>query len=274
MNLPTANGVPLTALAPYARTTVRLHPAAGEPTARESHVGGPLLWPAGESWPTCPVTWPPQVEATDDGWTGGHPDDEPVPSMIGAAQFFKEDFPELPFPEGTDVAQVLLCPTHHEGRHVFGPAIRVVWRDSAAVTDLAEVPEPPEVADDELLPEPRTLRPCRFDEFPGLDEFSKEQRTELDLPALRDDVEYELGQFSKIAGWTAWYAGSPWELDCRECGARLQQAIALATQEDEMPCGCDVEDDEEAGWEIGRQGSLNVFLCPTDPTHPVKVRIE
>ncbi|MFG3418389.1 hypothetical protein ACIBTZ_08045 [Micromonospora sp. NPDC049460] len=35
------------------RTATRLHPRRGAVTATESHVGGPLLWPADEPWPTC-----------------------------------------------------------------------------------------------------------------------------------------------------------------------------------------------------------------------------
>jgi hypothetical protein len=41
-------------LADYARTATRLHPRSGAPTARDSSVGGPLLWPADEPWPMCP----------------------------------------------------------------------------------------------------------------------------------------------------------------------------------------------------------------------------
>jgi hypothetical protein len=40
-------------VAPYARTTVRLHPRPGAPTAAQSSMGGPLLWPAEEPWPAC-----------------------------------------------------------------------------------------------------------------------------------------------------------------------------------------------------------------------------
>jgi hypothetical protein len=40
-------------LTPRARTTVRLRPRVGAPTA-DSSIGGPLLWPADEPWPTCP----------------------------------------------------------------------------------------------------------------------------------------------------------------------------------------------------------------------------
>ncbi|MET7998415.1 hypothetical protein ABZU76_46860 [Amycolatopsis sp. NPDC005232] len=270
MNLPTE----FSALIEHARTAVRLHPVHGEPAVGESHLGGPLLWPASEPWPTCPVTWPAKPEATDDGWTGGHPDDEPVPAMVGAAQFYRRDFPELPFPDGMDLAQVLLCPTLHESKHHYGPAVRLLWRDSSTVGEVAEAPEPPEEADDMFLPQPRVLHPCRLREFAYVEEFSPDRRAQLGLPTSRDDVEYELGQFSKVGGWTAWYAGDPEDLSCRECGARLRQAIALATQEDEMPCGCERRDDEEADWEFGEQGALNIFLCPTDPRHPVKVRTE
>lgn len=38
-------------LAPLARTATRLHPRPGSPTAHDSSVGGPLLWPADEAWP-------------------------------------------------------------------------------------------------------------------------------------------------------------------------------------------------------------------------------
>ncbi|WP_405852065.1 MULTISPECIES: hypothetical protein [unclassified Streptomyces] len=41
-------------LGPPARTAVRLHPRPGEPAVGDSSVGGPLLWPRDEPWPTCP----------------------------------------------------------------------------------------------------------------------------------------------------------------------------------------------------------------------------
>jgi hypothetical protein len=37
----------------WARPAVRLHPVQGTPAVSESHIGGPLLWPAGEPWPWC-----------------------------------------------------------------------------------------------------------------------------------------------------------------------------------------------------------------------------
>ncbi|MEW1550381.1 hypothetical protein [Streptomyces tsukubensis] len=43
-------------LAPLARPAIRLHPRPGSPSTGDSSVGGPLLWPAGESWPHCEDT--------------------------------------------------------------------------------------------------------------------------------------------------------------------------------------------------------------------------
>ncbi|MFE0642643.1 hypothetical protein ACFW2Y_13660 [Streptomyces sp. NPDC058877] len=40
-------------LAPLARSAMRLHPRPGSPSVRDSSVGGPLLWPAGDPWPHC-----------------------------------------------------------------------------------------------------------------------------------------------------------------------------------------------------------------------------
>ena len=33
--------------------------------------------------------------------------------FVGALQFYRRDFPELPFPAGTDLLQVFLCTLEH-----------------------------------------------------------------------------------------------------------------------------------------------------------------
>ncbi|MFD3944522.1 hypothetical protein [Streptomyces sp. NPDC058579] len=45
--------IPFPELAAHARTATLLHPRRGTPTAADSSVGGPLLWPADEAWPVC-----------------------------------------------------------------------------------------------------------------------------------------------------------------------------------------------------------------------------
>ncbi|MCX4389584.1 hypothetical protein OG777_22005 [Micromonospora peucetia] len=44
------------------RTATRLHPRPGAVTAADSHVGGPLRWPADEPWPTCDTPYMVQEE--------------------------------------------------------------------------------------------------------------------------------------------------------------------------------------------------------------------
>ncbi|SEE16556.1 hypothetical protein SAMN04489729_6549 [Amycolatopsis lurida] len=273
----TYDGMPIPGLNDLVRTAIRLHPAPGVPGPDESHFGGPLLWPSDEPWPECPVTWPPDPDASDDAWTGGHPLDEPVPAMVAAAQFFRDDFPELPFPEGTDVLQILFCPMGHDSPHHQGPAVRLVWRDSGEVRDIADEPPAPENAEAAYVPDPCVFEPCSIDELPRLCDFPAETRAALGIPeGSGDDPEGwpELDQYSKIGGWTAWDATDRHELGCRECGAELRQTIALASEEHEVGCGCEVAEGEAAGWSFRRQGVLNVFTCPADVTHPFKIRID
>jgi len=273
----TYDGVPIPGLNDLVRTAIRLHPAPGEPRPDESHFGGPLLWPGEEPWPECPVTWPPDPDASDDAWRSGHPLDGPVPVMVSAAQFFRDDFPELPFPEGTDVLQILFCPLEHDSPYHRGPAVRLVWRDSAEVGDIAVPPPVPEGAEAGFLPEQCVFEPCSIDELPRLCDFPQETRAALGIPeGASDDPEGwpELDHYSKIGGWTAWSGADRVDLGCRECGAELRQTIALATEEHEVGCGCEVTEGEPAGWSFFHQGVLNIFTCPADVTHPVKVRID
>lgn len=51
-------------LAEHAREATRLHPRRGTPAASDSSIGGPLLWPADEPWPTCSLAQ--QVERGED----------------------------------------------------------------------------------------------------------------------------------------------------------------------------------------------------------------
>src|SRR5690348_7895853 len=81
-------------LASHARPTVRLHPRRGVPGARDSHLGGPLWWPAAEPWPSC-------AEHRD---VNGRPSG-PYP-LVAVAQLTAADFPEIRFPDGTDLVQL------------------------------------------------------------------------------------------------------------------------------------------------------------------------
>ncbi|MEV6239129.1 hypothetical protein [Lentzea sp. NPDC051838] len=201
-----------------ARPAVLLNPLEGEPTDADSHIGGPLLWPIDDPWPVCSV------------------DGEP---FVGAVQLYQRDFPELPFPSGTDVVQVLLCALDHDAG---GPDVRLVWRDSSSVVELIEEEPDPSEVEERYVPTINVFEPIRYAEHPD-----------------------KVSGGTKIGGWTPWYDSGPFVFSCPECGSVQHQTLSLATHE---PSGDDVE------WEFGDEGNLNVFLCEKDVRHPIKVHID
>jgi uncharacterized protein (TIGR02996 family) len=144
------------ALKKLARTTVRLHPRAGEAPADASKIGGTFLWPAKEEWPHCA---------------------EHDCPFVCALQLRKEDVPEVGFKPGTDLFQLLWCPHDHEPG--FCPDVEAYWWKRASIRKAAEVPVPPTPAGGELLSilSPCVLHPERIVEYPDpfeLDELHYE----------------------------------------------------------------------------------------------------
>lgn len=110
--------VDLAALAPEfakaSRTTVRLHPRRGDALQHHSKIGGPILWPAHETWPQCAEHDSPLI---------------PVLQLVAA------DVPELEFPSNTDLFQILWCPNDHPTvEPLYYPTPRLFWRNSADIT--------------------------------------------------------------------------------------------------------------------------------------------
>ncbi|MFF4981412.1 hypothetical protein ACFY3O_15335 [Streptomyces sp. NPDC001046] len=205
---------PFPELAPLARTAVRLHPRAGAPTAADSSIGGPLLWPAAEPWPGCPEhtgpwhrgldpvgvrrrrrilaeAWArPRAERAEllteeeraivDGATEKSriPQDGPVP-LVPVAQLYAADIPGLPCPEGADLLQVLWCPFGHGPDQLPSTELR---RRTAAdvVTPLGDVPQPSVIGDDGFLPEPCVLHPEQVTEYPAPHELPRQLAERID----------------------------------------------------------------------------------------------
>ncbi|MGV9454997.1 hypothetical protein [Streptomyces sp. NPDC003635] len=202
-------------LAGLAREAIRLHPRAGVPTAYESSVGGPLLWPAEEPWPHCDASHPGSGRSTSPAEVrlerrrrarlnrdphGPHyaPEEEatkhrndaafmerldagpPWPAespvpMLPVAQLYVRDIPLLRPPGQADLLQVLWCPYDHEPH--CKPATLLVWRSAATVVDiLAAPPEPYEADHDGYVPEPCLLAPEQITEYPNSLDLSAELR--------------------------------------------------------------------------------------------------
>ncbi|RSM37877.1 hypothetical protein DMA12_35340 [Amycolatopsis balhimycina DSM 5908] len=219
-----------------------------------------------------------------DCWTAEHEVDGPI-ALIGAAQLFRRDFPDLPFPEGTDLLQVLLCPNEHQldrsgADYYYGPAAHLVWRASAEVTEVAGQPPQPASVGGEFVPRPCLFTPCQVVEYPALDEVPDEIKRTLSFVQPGGFVDnYEgwpkVGQSSKVGGWAFWWQSSPWKHDCQDCGAGLRLLLSLHSYEHkDALCSCEQDQPDPVGWEFGRQGAFNIFACPNDVTHAFKLHID
>lgn len=177
-------------LAAHARETTRLHPRPGKPDSVDSSIGGPLLWPTSEPWPTCtaprmvqrsePIApelvialqqaqakreeqrgtrlggrrSPEELALLDEAvgrrgasvdlirytthWYESEAHKEPNP-LVAVAQLHARDIPTVGFPSGTDLLQVLWCPTTHQDlpcqpRFYGGPSVHLVWRRASDVS--------------------------------------------------------------------------------------------------------------------------------------------
>ncbi|CAN3985846.1 hypothetical protein [Kitasatospora purpeofusca] len=238
-------------LAPFGREAAVLHPERGIPGVGDSSIGGPLLWPADEPWPRCPVR-------EEDG-----PDD--YPAMVPVAQIRARDVPGPWWPDGTDVLQVLWCPIEHwdppAGQADVSPVVELRWRRAAGLSDapLADSPEPSERYEDEYLPEPCVFSVEHLADFPYREELPSELQPTLKQlvkdtgPDGKDVITRVAGW--KLGGWPTWHLNHPYPHACEICGKRMTLLITIAS-------------DDVTGIVVGRGGDLRILTCPTDHTHP------
>lgn len=165
-------------LAGRSTTTVRLHPRYGEePPPQASKMGGTFLWPAKELWPICP--------------THGIP-------FVGVLQLRADDFPEMPFPPGADLFQMLWCPREHDAWPMCWADPKFFWRKTAVRHPLPGNP-PPTEAFYEYVPFPCRLLPERVVEFPSVYELSDELTERI--YAWQDNNPDENGKHAIVYEW-------------------------------------------------------------------------
>jgi hypothetical protein len=282
------------ALAEQARVAVRLHPRRGTPGPLDSSVGGPLLWPAEEPWPHCAEheagSWE-LVAASEPGTLAAA-----IP-MVAVAQVFARDVPELPFPAGADVCQVLWCPAQHGD--ALQPLALVRWRDSTAVgVALAEPPSPgPDLGTGEFRPQPCALDPERVVDYPDPWELDDGLRQEIEAWAQEHGSSYfdlATAPGTKAVGWPDWIQHP--EYPACTCGAAMEHLLTLASWECDgaswpcwlpeqeraaltfhpPPAGGDPEQypllttTEDAGLMIGDAGNFYLFTCTRCADRPVR----
>lgn len=290
-------------LADLRATTIRLHPRKGRVPGRyASKMGGTFLWPSDEPWPTCDEPWPPS-------WTPYVEDGIPVPEddprarpfpLVPVLQLRADDFPEMPFPPGADLFQLLWCPLGHD--YADMPKPFAFWRESGEVRRPRRTMPEPEIATIEMepgfLPEPRTFHPERVTEYPPMELWPEDRRDEMyrRLEAAcreagyvteHDETRITYNDFlsvcpaNKVGGYVHWvqFEGAP---TCG-CGRRMEHLLTLTSSE---TTGYGRTERDKLRWmpkrDRGRldprettgvgfgDGCLYVFICRTCPGWPIR----
>ncbi|MEN3610693.1 hypothetical protein AAH979_14195 [Plantactinospora sp. ZYX-F-223] len=279
---------------PFARVATRLHPRKGSPGVEQSSVGGPLLWPADEPWPGCGGEHP------EDHLDAG-PDDPAQGPLVPVLQLFAADVPDLPFPAGTDLLQLLWCPFDHQPWYSPRPHLR--WRRRADVGARREtMPTPHEDADPAMIPDPCTVDPERVVEYPSHD-LPREVWRQIDDAVRRVaeqtgwQYEYDLSEASgtKVGGYPGWTQSPDWPV-CG-CGTGMTHLLTIASWEfsrgdekrwipvEDRPAmaGWSFDGDDDHPWRavqnpagimLGDVGGIYLFVCPSCPERPFDYRFD
>ncbi|MEU2021499.1 hypothetical protein ABZ565_04940 [Streptomyces sp. NPDC016469] len=242
-------------LAPYRSRTTRLHPRPGRPGMRDSHIGGPMLWPADEPWPLChePHRRDTEGYAPEEirgaraagAWPPSRPwpraesagEDGPGPFM-GLAQFFRRDIPGLACgPDGADLVQLFRCPFTH------GPLLErryhLRWRQAArsgqAEHFLTAPPRVPLLRWEHELPAPCVLHPEGVDTYPWAENDTLPESLIARIDAWDDAQEAEHGpdapnyQYDlsippgwRVGGYPSWASTGPMVIDCASCDTPME----------------------------------------------------
>ncbi len=268
------------AFAALAKQTVRLHPRSGsEPPMNASKLGGRFLWSQDESWPIC-------TEPKGEREESFSPPHEHM--YVPVLQLRRDEFPELAFPDGTNLFQLLWCPNNHELSH--SPVRKVFWRAEIEITDPLERMPHPTPVEEEYLPRPCQLHPERVTEYPGGSDLP--EVLSGTLQQWEEENENESIYFSelstapgtKLGGYPNWIQGT-WTLDC-DCGHIMEHLLPIASEEvfgREWLRWCPIEElqvgyrylyalqaaNRSTGIMLGDAGNLYVFICRHCQNWPV-----
>jgi hypothetical protein len=265
-------------LAAHRGTCTRLHPRPGTPTPYESSVGGPLLWPVDEPWPTCEEAHPKhkgyRIEDIRRSRRGesrtaldrahevpGLGPDTPVP-LLAVVQLYTRDVPDLPAPPGRDLLQLLWCPFEAHGTPP-APAVHLRWRTAADCVDVRTDPPLPEVVGFEgCVPEPCVLHPepgvVEHEWAELLDEGlqSRIEAWEEELweeneggyedegDALGYDADFSVAAGWKVGGFATWGSTGPYPVGC-PCGTPMRLLLAIRPSEHDGTASWIPEEDRD-----------------------------
>ncbi|THA70824.1 hypothetical protein E6P78_08850 [Streptomyces sp. A0958] len=219
--------------------------------------------------------------------------------MVPVVQLCARDVPELPFPAGMDVLQVVWCPLIHNDE--AGTVLpKVYWRSEQTVAGgrvLSDPPVPYEY-DEEFVPRSCTVTPTRVVEYPngdlpeGLAQSLSQRFDEIAEAFGFSYYETAVTVQSKVGGYPGWLQQPNWPV-CG-CGRRMDHLLSITATEpvewrwfplDEqgpessdpsMWTGADdvVVDTIGHGMDMGDLGGLYLFVCPGCPDMPYAHRYD
>ncbi len=276
-------------LASKARQTVRLHPRLGETDANACNIGGRILWPNGEEWPTCK---------------------EHECSYVVATQLRKQEVPEIRYRPRTDLLQVLWCPNRHS--HNGGPSVKIFWRSSRISGHSPEHLDLP-TTEKRYIPKQCLVHPERVAEFPDGSELSQEESEAIDNSTEISDAlnnadvseidnwrlpDTNIGAYfswlsvahgTKVGGYPAWVQ-DPEYPKC-ESGHSMEFLMSFASLEfDGQSWGRWLPINERnilsasysersriqsaMGCSFGDAGNLYIFICHECPQWPIRAFVQ
>ena len=272
------------------KTTVRLHPVpCNDIPLHASKIGGEFLWPENDPWPTSDDPQAPYCEVE-------HIADKIIfherklhnKSFAGVLQLRRDDVPELGFPPGKDLFQLLWNPRDHLKPH-YGPLTKVFWRKAADICSSPIQNPKPEYPGEGYVPKPCAVHPERVDEFPAPHELPDDLRQELHEweKLIGGDTDYQFllsnAPGIKIGGYPGWLQEAV-ELSCDHCAQKMEFIVDIE--------GCEFDGGSGPRWRpevsgidydplpnptelnIVRDGALHLFICRRCPGWPCKYVVE
>lgn len=220
------------------KTALRLFPRPdGALRVDQSKLGGSFMWPEHEDWPFCSKHQVPYV------------------SLI---QILKSEIPELGFPIGADLFQMIWCPHTHQDSDYL-PARAIYWRSMEELTKpYADIPQArlnQEFLDTDAgdyVPAQCRFYPEPIVEYPTIEELSEEMQWKLDkwdisaIPGITESPvgahmetfspgtslyisELSAASGTKVGGYPDWIQGPAYPV-C-SCGRHMEHLLSISSLE-------------------------------------------
>ncbi|MEV7123779.1 hypothetical protein [Kitasatospora griseola] len=219
--------------------------------------------------------------------------EQPVP-LVPVVQLCAADVPEIPFPEGTDLLQILWCPHWHTTlsgpqQHYCGPAPSIFWRAAARLGHT--VTRPAAGGAGGFVLEQCTVHPEHITEYPDPDDLPEPLQEQIYAweDSLGDESAFDyrndlsLAPGLKTGGWPYWPEASR-SVRCA-CGSDMHLLLTLPNGERAADSWDPVEDhihtsedyneelDDPTRFSGAREGVL-VYICRRDPRHEPWIAVE